>query len=274
MHFINGQAATEISVTDRGFLYGQSVFETIAVSNGKPHLLEQHMQRLRRGCEVLSIPLDLPVLLIELDQVCQRICQDRTVLRVALTMGSGGRGYANPERVQSTRLISVHNYPDLQQQHWQTGIVLGTAEIRLAAQPVLAGIKHSNRLEQIIARSQWQTGWHEALLLDQQDSVIEGTQSNVFVVKSGVLGTPDLSQCGVAGVMRDHILQLADSVGVASEIVSLSQAELADADEIFMSNSLIGIWPVRRFGERDYRNFTTSHKLLKLLEKDGAIPTH
>ena len=274
MHFINGQAGDSIAVTDRGLLYGQSVFETIAVSNRKPHLLKQHMQRLQLGCETLAIALDLSVLQFEIDQACQLIRQDRAVLRVTVSMGSGGRGYANPEQVNATRVISVHDYPDLPIQHWQTGILLGTAEIRLAAQPALAGIKHANRLEQIVARTQWHDGWHEALLLDQQDKVIEGTQSNVFVVKAGVLYTPDLSQCGVAGVMRNHILQLADSNGVQSRIVSLSEADLIGADEIFMSNSLIGIWPVKRFRERAYNDFRISHKLLKILEKNGAIPTH
>ena len=274
MHFINGQAGDSVAATDRGLLYGQSVFETVAVSKRKPHLLKQHMQRLQLGCETLAIPLDLPVLQSEIDQACQSIQQDRAVLRVTVSMGSGGRGYANPELASATRLISVHDYPDLPMQHWQTGITLGTAEIRLAHQPALAGIKHANRLEQIIARSQWQAGWHEALLLDQQDRIIEGTQSNLFVVKAGILYTPDLSQCGVAGVMRNHLLALADSIGVASRIVSLSEADLIAADEIFMSNSLIGIWPVQGFRERVYSDFPLSHKLLKILEKNGAIPTH
>jgi 4-amino-4-deoxychorismate lyase len=274
MHLINGQAGDSVAITDRGLLYGQSVFETIAVSNGKPHLLKQHMQRLQLGCETLAIPFDLSVLQSEIDQVCQLIRQERAVLRVTVTMGSGGRGYANPEQASATRLISVHDYPDLPLQHWQTGILLGTAEIRLAAQPALAGIKHGNRLEQVIARSQWQADWHEALLLDHQERVIEGTQSNLFVVKDEVIYTPDLSQCGVAGVMRNHILALADSNGVASQIVSLSEADLIAADEVFMSNSLVGIWPVQRFRERAFNDFSLSHKLLKILEKNGAIPTH
>jgi 4-amino-4-deoxychorismate lyase len=159
-------------------------------------------------------------------------------------------------------------------ENWLDGIHLGMVTIRLAQQPALAGIKHSNRLEQVIARSQWKDGWGEAILLDDMDSVIEGTQSNLFVLKNGMLRTPDLSACGVVGVMRDYILANASRIGVATQIGRLTVADLEAADAILMCNSLIGIWPVKRFYGQEYENFKLSHKLLGLLRDDGVIPTH
>ena len=203
---------------DRGLLYGQSVFETIAVVNGKACLLDLHIERLERGCKTLGIPLNTDLLLNELLGFIANC--SKSVLRVTLTMGMGGRGYLNPEQAESVRILTLHEYPVQPPAHWDCGIELGVAKIRLASQPALAGIKHGNRLEQVIGRSQWQDSWREALLLDQAGNVIEGTQSNVFIVKAGQLLTPSLENAGVAGVMRSFILSNAYKLGLNTEIMS------------------------------------------------------
>ena len=273
MHFVNGKPQEVVAVTDRGLLYGHSLFETIAVQARQALLLEQHLQRLEIGCAVLAIPLDCELLRQEINSACAGLALEPLVLRITITMGSGGRGYLNPQAAKPTRILSFSTYPQLPASHWQNGIELGIADIRLAAQPALAGIKHGNRLEQVIGRTQWLADWQEALLLDQQDKVIEGTQSNLFILQGRVLKTPDLSQCGVAGVMRNYLLEQAHRVGVTTAIVSLSVAAVEAADEVFLSNSLIGLWPVSRFCKSRYNNLTISHKLLNILKTDGAIPT-
>jgi len=188
-------------------------------------------------------------------------------------MGEGGRGYQNPNEIHANRILSRHQFPEFDHRPWHDGIELGLVSIRLACQAALAGIKHGNRLEQIIARSQWQQGWHEALVLDQQDNVIEATQSNVFIVKDGDLKTPDLTHCGVAGVMREHIIEQAEKLGVAAQIVSLSVSDIHAAEEVFLSNSVIGVWPVRRFQSHVYDTPELSPKLLNLMIKNEVIPT-
>lgn len=273
MHLINGTPADQISVMDRGLLYGQTVFETIAIEYQQPLLLDQHLRRLVRGCATLAIELDNSLIKAEVMALCKAQQTDRSVLRITLSMGQGGRGYLNPKETSSKRILSLHEYPEIPDANWSTGIMLGVASIQLSQQPALAGIKHGNRLEQVIARSQWRADWQEALLLDQHENVIEGTQSNLFIRAGDIISTPDLYLCGVAGIMRDQVLGLADKVGATPQIMSLSLDDVARADEVFVCNSLIGLWPVREFQGHHYTDFSISHKLLKLLKENGSIPT-
>jgi len=270
---VNGQATQHVCATDRGLLYGQTVFETIAVTNQTPQLYDRHMVRLQRGCDVIGIPFDAQ-LQAAISQEASALCrgQSKAVLRITLTMGAGGRGYRNPDHKKPNRILSLHDYPDFAKEYWFGGIELGLVSIRLANQPSLAGIKHGNRLEQIIARNQWQESWQEALILDQQNQVIEGTQSNVFMLKDGRLYTPDLSQCGVDGVMREYVIEQALKLGVTTEIVSLSRSDISSADEVFLTSSVIGLWPVKRYQSTDYGKPIFSSKLLNLMIKNEVIP--
>ena len=268
---INGSDANTVSAFDRGLLYGQSVFETVAVSNGKPCLLEPHLARLDKGAKVLGIEVDKALISSEVSQLALgMVCG---VIRITLTMGEGGRGYHNPVKPSSTRIVSQYDYPDYPAKYRSDGIKLGVVDFRLSHQPVLAGIKHGNRLEQIIIRSQWQDGWQEALVLDVDGNVIEGTQSNVFIVKDGSLITPKLDKAGIDGVMRQSIIELAKASDISVVVRSVSLDEIKQADEVFMSNSVIGIWPVRAFNQSLYSELIITNKLLKLIIKNEFIPT-
>ncbi len=269
---INGRQSDQLSALDRGLLYGQSVFETITVIANKACLLEHHMNRLVRGCKALSIPLNTDQLRQEIGTIIQD--QSKTVLRVTISMGVGGRGYMNPLKPEPCRILSLHPFPDHPSKYWQEGIELGIAEIRLAQQPALAGIKHGNRLEQIIARSQWQKDWQEALLLDQSDHVIEATQSNIFILRDAELLTPRLDVAGVEGVMREFVISSAHNLGLSVKTVPLSVDNIEAADEVFLTNSVIGLWPVRKFKNTVYQNQKTSHKLLNLMIKNEVIPDY
>jgi len=269
---INGDQGDRNSVLDRGLLYGQSVFETIAIVDGTACLVDAHIRRLTRGCEVLGIPLDVDVLIDEIDSLVKG--QKKNVLRVTLSMGAGGRGYLNPHNPKPQRILSLHEYPVHPVTNWQQGIELGIAEIRLAQQPALAGIKHGNRLEQVIARSQWQNNWQEALLLDNAENVIEATQSNVFIVSGAELLTPTLDLAGVEGVAREYVISNAHKLGLSIKTMPLSVDHIEAADEVFITNSIIGLWPVKKFKNRMYNTHQTSHKLLNLMIKNEVIPDH
>ena len=271
--WVNGQPSDSISISDRGMLYGQSLFETIAVKQQKPLLLQQHLLRLSAGCRRLFIPLDLQALEHEISAFIATNKERTAILRVTITMGEGGRGYLNPVVPKPNRILSLYTSTPQPKHYWQEGIVLGLVELQLSSQPNLAGMKHSNRLEQILARSEWQEGWQEALLLNQCNQVIEATQSNVFIVNDNTIITPELSQNGVAGVMRDYLLNVADKIGVETQIMSLSLSDISAADEIFVTNSLIGLWPVKYFLQHQYTNHKVTQKLLKLIQEDGVIST-
>ena len=273
---VNGEAKQQTSALDRGLLYGQSVFETVAIAPHKLLLWEAHLNRLVAGATVIGVPLSaefLAALSAEAHAIATQ-CDEPAVLRVTVTAGQGGRGYLMPDPVQPTRILSCHPYPQHPVEHRDIGITLGVSDIRLATQPLLAGIKHGNRLEQILARSQWHADWQEALLLDHDLNVVEATQSNVFLVNNGVLSTPALDRCGVAGVMRDYLIAAAQSVGVDTQIVRLSLSDVEAADEVFVCNSLIGLWPVQRCLSRHYQSREISSKLLKILLENEVIPNY
>jgi len=269
--WVNGRVGDRISVLDRGLLYGQTVFETISVFDQQPLLLNAHLDRLKKGCKVLAIPLDQATLVEEIESVCDQT--NKGVLRITISMGEGGRGYQNPEIAVANRIMSLHDFPHHPIENWQSGIELGLSEVRLADQPALAGIKHGNRLEQILARTNWSTKWQEAVLLNQHGQLIEATQSNVFLRSGSALKTPDLNLCGVNGVMRDFVIDNAEKIATEVQIVPLSMTDIETADEVFVTNSIIGLWPVKTFLQSHYSDFTVSQKLLDLMQDHGAIPT-
>lgn len=245
MILINGKPDNRINVQDRGVQYGDGVFETIAFRNGSAEFLQAHLQRLTEGCERLKIQLDLAALRQELAQLLSELTADQ-VIKIIITRGEGGRGYRFAPDMQATRILSTHAMPVYPESYYQHGIELFVCSYRLSLNPTLAGIKHLNRLEQVLARSEWQDAqFAEGLMFDTHGRLIEGTMSNVFLVDNGVLKTPKLDNAGICGIMREKIIHLADDLGIHCDIVEISQNDLLNADELFVCNSLIGIWPVR-----------------------------
>jgi len=246
--WINGQPQHSVSLYDRGLAYGDGLFETIKVKNGQPLLLDKHLKRLQLGCTRLYLSLDFVALKAELLRFAAIL--DKGVAKLIITRGDGQRGYAAPESPSARRILLGSALPNYPPQNAEQGVQLFPCQTRLAFQPLLAGLKHLNRLEQVLARAEWQSAdYAEGLLCDYSGRVIEGVFSNLFMVKDGQLLTPDLSRCGVAGVMRAHLLELAEQSHIPHRICDISQEELLAAEEVFLCNSLYGIWPVRRLGQ-------------------------
>jgi 4-amino-4-deoxychorismate lyase len=252
MILINGENRSELAISDRGFQYGDGLFETIEVLNGRLIFIEQHYQRLTLGCEKLLIPApDKQLLLNEAETLSQNI--NHGVLKIIITRGSGGRGYKPPEIVEPTRIISLHSYPDYSPDFQQHGITARFCQQRLGLNPTLAGLKHLNRLEQVLARAEWNTpDIQEGLMLDLNGHVIEGTMSNVFFVKNGILYTPSLTQAGIAGIMRDFVLNTAQQHGIQVAQGLFLPEQLLEADELFVTNSIIGIWGIKALAAQSF----------------------
>lgn len=256
MILINGVAQSSIEAVDRGLHYGDGLFETIAVTKGKPQLWQTHMDRLLEGCRRLEIPPpDLGQLRQEVDQLC---CgEDKAVLKLIITRGSGGRGYRPPVPAHPNRLLFRYPWPEHADE--KAGIVVRLCATPVSCNPALAGIKHLNRLEQVLARQEWDDdSVGEGLMSDGRGNVIEGTMSNLFAVRDGVLLTPDLGECGIAGVMRAQVLKLAEALSQPYQIIKLPAAELAQMDELFITNSIIGIRPVSCCDVTEYDNENNS----------------
>lgn len=250
--WIDGMPADSVPVMDRGLQYGDGLFETFAVHGGRICLLNHHLDRLLDGCAKLEMPAP------ERSALCSELSvaaagQSRAVLKLVLTRGSGGRGYRPPEGARSRRILMRHPWPDYPPAWAEQGVQVRVCCTRLAHQPRLAGIKHLNRLEQVLGRAEWRNtdDVQEGLMLDLGGAVIEGTMTNVFASpREGVLVTPDLVGCGVAGVMRRHILESARAAGVDVQIKVMSLVELQECAEVFLTNSVIRIWPVNQLEGR------------------------
>lgn len=241
---INGVAVDCVGTSDRGLLYGDGLFETIAVRNRRASSWQRHMARLQAGCERLGIPVvDSAQLAQEADELLAGAGD--AVLKVIVTRGSGGRGYRIPEKMTPRRILQLHPWPEFPPAAAEAGVAARLCTTRLCHNPMLAGIKHLNRLEQVLARREWHDPQiAEGLLLDPGGHLVEGTMSNLFLVRQQALLTPDLRGCGVAGIMRSIILELAERLSLPVKICTLDMEDLQTADEIFLCNSLIGIWPV------------------------------
>jgi 4-amino-4-deoxychorismate lyase len=248
-YWIDSRATACLDPAGRVVQYGDGVFETLCVRHGVPEYLDRHMRRLKAGCERLQLAFsDWQGLTAE---VRARAGENAgAVIKVILGRAAGGRGYRFAPEQPVTRIVSTQALPAVPPQHSEQGVRVRLCELRLGLQPALAGIKHLNRLEQVLARAEWQQDYAEGLLLDSNGRLVEGTMSNLFLVRDGVLLTPRLDACGVAGVMRSVLIDLAAAQGIDLRRQALQPADLGSVQEVFVCNSLIGIWPVIAVGEQ------------------------
>tara|TARA_R110000782_G_scaffold34158_3_gene81791 strand:- start:232 stop:1077 length:846 start_codon:yes stop_codon:yes gene_type:complete len=240
---VDGKPAATLSVLDRGLSYGDGVFETLRVAHGHIGLLEYHMARLRRGLCALRLTVDLVEITNELNAVAQRL--HNGIIKLTLTRGTGPRGYAMPNTAQPTRICQSLPPAVYPAERFSAGITLFECQTRLAVQPLLAGIKHLNRLEQVLARSEWtDPAYAEGLVRDIGGDVIECTMSNLFIRHDDRWITPDLRGCGVQGVMRDYLIDRLSESGQPVVVRSIDYATVLQSTEIFCCNSLYGVWPI------------------------------
>jgi 4-amino-4-deoxychorismate lyase len=274
---VNGETLDCLSSLDRGLMFGDGVFETLAVTGGEPRFWLRHLERLAEGCRRLGLPLPDASLLRD-EAAALLTGSDACVLKIIVTRGAGGRGYRPPGTARPTRILQLHPWPDLPQECAENGVRVRLCAMRLGSNPALAGIKHLNRLEQVLARQEWDDpDIREGLMLDGGGCVIEGTMSNLFVVRGGKLATPALGRCGVAGIMRTVVMELAGGTGLDVSVGELQLADVEQADELFLTNSLIGVWPISGLGDRTWPVGRVTRQLqerLSNLETEGTAWQH
>lgn len=232
------------AVWDRALVYGDGLFETIACVNGEPLLFEYHLARLQTGLQRLGIATDVSAIQDRV-KTASRAAGD-AVIRLVVGRAGGGRGYDPSVAQHSVVQLSVFSPPRYPHLNLHDGIALHVCHHRLPRNPALAGMKHLNRLDQVLAASEWDRSQAaDGLMLNDLGQVIEGTFTNVFLWQSGGLYTPDLSACGVAGVMRAFILDWAGKQGWPVHVMDLNLDAFLQAESCFVCNSVFGIWPVR-----------------------------
>jgi 4-amino-4-deoxychorismate lyase len=248
MMLVNGQLRDTVSALDRGLSYGDGLFETIRMMSTHAPLWERHMQRLAMGCARLGMRVP------DSQQLWQEALQVSAVLpdaivRITLTRGVGERGYAPPASNNTTRIVAAFPMPVMPASVYRDGIRTRLCATTLADQPLLAGLKHLNRLEQVLARAEWDDpSIVEGLVCDTHGHVISATAANLFAVIDGVVVTPSLERCGVAGVARAAIIEALP----ACQVRDLPLTECLRAPELFLSSSVRGILPVQAVGDTLY----------------------
>lgn len=271
MFLVNGQSTHSIALTDRALHYGDGVFETVAIIGKRPIHWDAHIQRLLKGCERLLIPPpDISNLRENVDKLLNFSQEHKAVLKIIYTRGSGGRGYQIPIDTYPSQIVALYPWPNYPEAYYVEGINVHICDTRISRNSVLAGIKHLNRLEQVLARAEWKdsTMMQEGLMLDEQSNIIEGTMTNLFVVANDSLITPDLNYSGVAGIIRSIIIDYAKHHNWPCQVKSIKLADLMRAEELFLCNSIIGIWPIRKVVDKQFNVGERTRQLQELIFKD------
>jgi len=269
LFLVNGEASDQLAVTDRGLHYGDGVFETLRVKAGSIDHWEEHIARLQRGCQRLLIPQINSNLLY--DDATQLISahgkNENAVLKLIVTRGIAQRGYKPDLAATPTRIVAIYPFPLYPDHYWINGVRIAFCKTRLACNRRLAGIKHLNRLEQILASSEWSDDEIvEGLMLDKDEHIIEGTMSNLFWLSGGKLFTPDLTDCGVEGIMRQEVLGIAEKLQIRISVGHYFIEDLLSADEIFITNSIHGIWPVRQIEQYSFKSGPITKQLMEAIQ--------
>lgn len=271
---VNGKPGNLISIRDRGLLYGDGVFRTFVASRGKVQLWPLHYRKLQHDCSALGITCpDEALLYAELDGLLAQHTDG--VVKLIVTRGKGSRGYAPPADAVTTHLWDVSPLPDYPADWTTHGTKARVCQLRLGHQRHLAGIKHLNRLENVLAAAELSdaqppdSGIAEGLLMDTAGNVIEGIRSNLFLVSKGKLVTPDLSRCGVKGVQRDRVIAWATQHKMPLQVRNIGLDEVLHADELFVVNSIIGLWSISELEQRRLSGFPIARQIRKyLFEQD------
>jgi len=254
MILLNGLPEDRISVLDRGLQYGDGLFETMVYRANTIEFLDLHLSRLMLACKRLNIEFEqIQVLKSELDSVCKFLSDNNAVIKIIITRGSGGRGYLATTGIEPTRIISTHELPRYPTDNVNRGVKLRLCAHTLSENVALAGIKHLNRLDQVLARNEWHDpDIAEGLMQNSAGNIIEGTMSNVFTVKDGRIFTPMLDRAGVAGIIRAKVISLAIEQNLSIDECTMTYDDVLSADEVFITNSVIGLWPVNAISGKSF----------------------
>lgn len=238
---VNGADATGVAADDRGLQYGDGLFETMSAGNGRIRHLDRHLARLEESCLRLGIPMPSRGLI---EEDCDRVLEGlgAATVKLIVTRGPGPRGYRPPVDPTVSRIVTSSA---AKPRFDYTPITVRICATRLGTNPQLAGMKHLNRLEQVMACAEWDDPQiAEGLMLSTDGRLVTATAANLFLVRDGGILTPDIRDCGVAGVMRGLVIEAARSLGIRCSVVDVRPEGLGKADEVFVTNAVAGVRPV------------------------------
>jgi 4-amino-4-deoxychorismate lyase len=271
--FKGGRRIDSVSIDNRAFSYGDGVFETVAIRKGQARLWNSHLERLFDSCKRLGIVAPSADALA--DDLSNALRASNThsqnaVAKIIVSANIAERGYGRPENTPGETHIGIFDSRSRPVADYQDGVATRRCTINIATQPALAGIKSLNRLEQVIARNEWRDPEiAEGLMCDTEGHLICGTMSNVFVAKNNSIITPALHRCGVAGVMRRHVIELLSRNNLRVLETDLKWESAMSADELFLTNSQFGLLPIRVCDQFEWPVGPLTRKTMKLLADNG-----
>jgi 4-amino-4-deoxychorismate lyase len=265
---VDGAACDSISIADRGFAFGDGVFRTLAVRAGRPLNWRWQLRRLLADCDTLG--LAPPAGEVVLEEI-RRVAPADAVVKVIVTRGSSGRGYGVKPGAPATRVVAAFAPAPYPPANAQDGVRVRRCALVASEQPRVAGAKTLNRLDNVLARSEWDDpSIAEGLIADSGGRVVEGTMSNLFIATLGRVFTPDLSRCGVIGAQRERVRELLRASGIECAVCEISWGDVEAAEEVFLTNSLIGLWPVHALEERHWPVGPIARHMQALIARDDA----
>lgn len=265
--WLDGVSAESLPLPDRGLDFGDGLFETVLLVRGQPLYFNLHLQRLERGLLGLGFPDCVSLVKSQVASILQSHSFSTMVaMRVTITRGTGPRGYAPPDVTTPRIIITCSNLSDDHYRQIAFPARLSLAEIRWGCQPSLAGLKHLNRLEQVMAAAEKEkAGVDEVVMSGQDGNIISVSSGNIFLYTDGALITPDLTECGVSGTRRQLILEsLAPALGLSTCVTRVSEEQLQQSDEVFYCNALVGMRPVAKYASRTWESHDVCEALHKL----------
>jgi len=248
--YINGKLSDSIKITDRGFQFGDGLFETMVIHNGIVKDLDLHLSRMSSGAKRLGISFP-----VNWEEEIISICKSVThsVLKLILTRGNSDLGLKLNLNNSPNRIIKISSFPAIIDKFQNDGIKMQICKIKMSCNPSFTGLKLLNWLEPAMANLDLSDGYQEGLMLDMKGNIVEGTTSNFFAIKNNTLFTPDLTHCGLSGITRDKILAIAKQMSMQVNVTNITVADLANFDECFISNSVINIYPVLRIENTKFK---------------------
>ncbi|MBI3878359.1 MAG: aminotransferase class IV [Verrucomicrobia bacterium] len=279
--FLNGRFVSEeralVSVSDRGFLYGDGLFETVRVHRSRPFLLARNLERLRRSAEFLGIQLPYSAGEFECiaNELIRRNGAKESLLRLSVSRGVGPRGYSPKEATHPTVFLSLHSPPKLNVStpaRWK----LATASLRINASDPFTHYKTSNKLLQILARAEAEArGADEGLLLNTEGFVAETASANIFWIRRGTVFTPPLDCGALPGITRGLVMSFCREKNIACREMRATPDKLRRADGVFLSLSSFGLVEVASLDGARLRRSPLVARLWKTylaaLERDDLV---
>ncbi|GIR92802.1 MAG: aminodeoxychorismate lyase [Thiotrichaceae bacterium] len=265
MPLVNGKRKNQISIYDRGFMYGDSVFETILVKDYKPQYLNEHLSRLFKGCKFLEININKYKYL---ERDIKKIVKNKKncILNIIITRGNAKkRGYSYNKNEFTPNIILQTSKIPTDILEFKNGIHTKTIKHNFFSNQFSYGIKHSNKLDSIILSKNLKKNIPELLAMDQSNNVIEGVSSNFFCLKGNTVYTPKCDQYGIEGVMKKIIINKLKKNKISIREKKINKNFLKECNGAFFCNSIRGIWPIKQIDSIKMSNNSFYDKVLNLI---------